>query len=255
LLPVSELGLTVGEPTGHNELFLVETALAPLPAMLELLGRLARTTAGDQLDWRALPLADVEAAALMIRRAWVGETIRTNAFCPREGCRERIDVSFRIEDYITHHRPKRARGVTAPSKDGWFNLAGTTARFRIPTVADVVAASSSEEPEHLLSERCVDAPEISRLLARRLDRALAALAPRLDDLLGGICPECGHEVTMRFDPLEYILSELRDEFAAIHAEIHALASAYGWTEETILALPRSRRRRYAAIVADERAAA
>ena len=59
---------------------------------------------------------------------------------------------------------------------------------------------------------------------------------------------------MRFDPLGYTLAELRQAFAGIHLEIHALAAAYGWAEDVILALPRSRRRRYASMIADERRA-
>jgi hypothetical protein len=98
----------------------------------------------------------------------------------------------------------------------------------------------------------VDPPELSRALARRLDRALTALAPSLDGLVGGNCPACGHEVALRFDPLAYTLAELRHAFSAIHLETHSLASAYGWPEETILALPRDRRRRYAAFVVGER---
>jgi hypothetical protein len=60
---------------------------------------------------------------------------------------------------------------------------------------------------------------------------------------------------MRFDPLGYTLGELRNVFSGIHYETHALASAYGWPEDAILALPRGRRRRYASIVTDERSVA
>ena len=59
---------------------------------------------------------------------------------------------------------------------------------------------------------------------------------------------------MRFDPLAYMLAELRQAFSGIHREAHELAAAYGWPEGAILALPRSRRRRYASIIADERRA-
>ena len=34
--------------------------------------------------------------------------------------------------------------------------------------------------------------------------------------------------------------------------VHVLAAAYGWPEDAILALPRSRRRRYASAIADRR---
>lgn len=254
-LPVSGAALDVREPTGVDELFVVETALAPVPALLELVRRVGSTAVGGPLEWASLPATDLGAAALVIRRSWIGEVIRTDAMCPSPGCRERIDVSFGVGDYIDHHRPRRPRGVTEAPDEGWFTLAGAIVRFRIPTVADLLAAASSSRPAETLSARCVDAPDISRALARRLDYALSTLAPSLDDLLGGSCPVCGHEVTMRFDPLAYTLTELRNVFSGIHLETHALAAAYGWPEEAILALPLSRRRRYASIIADERSIA
>ncbi len=252
MLPVSGVLLSVREPTGEDEIFLVETALAPLPAFLELARRVGRVAAGDPLDWTSLSATDIHAAALVIRRSWLGDAIRTDTTCPDPDCRERIDVSFGIESYIEHHRPRRPRGVTPGSGEGWFELAGAAVRFSIPTVADLLEAASASRPADRLSARCVDAAEISPALARRLDRALAALAPSFDDLLGGSCPSCGHEVTMRFDPLAYTLTELRTAFSGIYLETHALATAYGWPEQEILTLPRSRRRRYASIIADER---
>jgi hypothetical protein len=252
LLPVSGAPLAIREPTGEDELYVVETALAPLPAFLGLARRVTRTAAAGPLDWAGLPAVDLDAAALVIRRSWIGDAIRTDTRCATPGCGERIDVSFGIGNYLEYHRPRRPRGIAEAPDAGWFTLAGAAARFRIPTVADLLAASSDSRPADTLSGRCVDAPEVSRALARRLDRALSALAPSLNDLLGGSCPVCGNEVSMRFDPLGYTLTELRNAFSGIHLETHALASAYGWPEEAILALPRGRRRRYASIIADER---
>lgn len=252
LLPVSGTALAVREPTGEDEIYLVETSLPPLPAFLGLARRVAESAAGEPLGWGDLPATDLDAAALEIRRAWLGDLVRTYVACPDAGCGERIDVSFSIAGYLRHHRPRRPRGVTQPTADGWFSLAGATARFRLPTVADLLVAASREGAAGLLAEQCIDAAEISRGLARRLDRALSALAPNLDGFLGGNCPACEHVVSVRFDPLTYTLIELRNVFSGIHLEVHALASAYGWPEEAILALPRSRRQRYASIIADER---
>ena len=39
LLPVSGVGVSVREPTGADEIFVVETSLAPMPALLELARR------------------------------------------------------------------------------------------------------------------------------------------------------------------------------------------------------------------------
>jgi hypothetical protein len=153
-----------------------------------------------------------------------------------------------VADYLARHRPRRPRGVTEPAGDGWLTLAGADVRFRVPTVADLLGGTSSDHSGDTLTRDCVEPAALPRALARRVDRALSAIAPRLDDLVGGVCPACGLEVAMRFDPLAYTVAELRNAFAAIHWETHALASAYGWPEEAILALPRSRRRRYASII-------
>jgi hypothetical protein len=252
-LPVSGAALSVREPTGEDEIYVLETTLAPLPAILELVSRVADTGIGSPVDWASLPVTDVGAAALIIRRSWIGDVVRTDASCPEPGCRERIDVNFGIGNYLEHHWPRRPRSVTGAAEAGWFTLAGTTVRFRLPTAADLLAVSSGQAAEEL-SGRCIDAPGLSRALARRLDRALSALAPNLDDLVGGSCPGCGHQVLMRFDPLAYTLAELRQAFSGIHREAHELAAAYGWPEGAILALPRSRRQRYAAIIAGQRRA-
>jgi hypothetical protein len=254
LLPVSGMTLAVREPTGEDEVYVLETTLAPLPAILELARRVASTSTGGPVDWPSLPATDLDAAALMIRWSWIGGVISTDASCPGAGCRERIDVSFGIGDYLLHHRPRRPRSVIAMAGPGWFTLAGATVRFRLPTVADLLAAAACDQPAEELHDRCIDAPELSRTLAGRLDRALSALAPSLEDLLGGSCPACGHPVTIRFDPLAYTLAELRQACSGIHLEVHALAAAYGWQEDAILALPRSRRRRYASMIARERQA-
>ena len=244
--------VTVLEPTGADEVFVVETPLAPLPALLELVSRVTRSPTGGPVDWPGRPATDLDAAVLTLRRSWIGDTIRTDVACPAPGCGERIDVSFGVGDYLGQHRPRRPRGVTETSDAGWLTLPGARVRFRIPTVADLLAASRAAQPEQVLSSRCVDAPELSPGLARRLDHALTALAPSLDDHIGGACPACGHVVALRFDPLSYVLAELRNVFSRVYLEVHALAATYGWPEEAILALPRGRRRRYASAIGEGR---
>lgn len=262
MLPVSAIELTVREPTGQDELYVAETALAPVPAMLGLAARVARTAAGAEVDWAGLPASDLDAVALTIRQAWLGDTISTDTWCPGPACGERIDVAFGIGDYLRHHSPRRPRGViersTADSVTndrGWFTLSGTDVTFRIPTVGDVLAAQQTAQPDAELLSRCVDAADLSAAVARRLDRALSALAPSLNDLVGGDCPACGQQVTLRFDPVGYTLADLRNAFAGVLWQTHAIAAAYGWPEDAILALPGRRRARYASIIADERSVA
>jgi hypothetical protein len=261
LLPVSGIALAVAEPTGDDEVYVIETALPPVPLMAGLASRVATAVGGDPVDWAGLPATDLGATALIIRRCWLGDAIRTDTRCPDPDCRERIDVAFGIGDYIGHHQPRRPRAA-APAPDaaddvgpGWFTLTGTGVRFRVPTIGDLLAAESAgsgAQPADGLARLCIEGAEVSRALARRLDRALSAMAPSLDDLVGGNCPACGREVALRFDPIGYTVADLRGAFSGIYTQAHALAAAYGWPEETILALPSRRRRQYAALIADER---
>jgi len=257
VLPVSGIEFVVREPTGLDELYIVENSLAPMPALLGLASRVARTSSGAEVDWAGIPAADLGAAALIIRRTWLGDVISTDARCPESACGERIDVTFGIGDYIRHHRPRRPRSLGETADVGWFALAGTEVQFRIPTVGDVLAAQSDDAPTDELFRRCVRTERSlrARALARRLDRALSALAPSLNDLVGGGCPACGQQIELRFDPIGYTLADLRNTFAGIHYQTHAIAAAYGWPEDVILALPRRRRGSYASIIADERSVA
>jgi hypothetical protein len=242
--------IAVREPVGEDELFLLETPLAPAAALVALAERVA-TIAGRRPDWDQVPAAQLGAVTLSIRRAWIGDCVVSEGRCPEPGCADRVDVSFSSLTYLAHHRARRPRNVST-SDDGWYRLAGSPVRFRIPSVADLLAGDDSADPAATLASRCLAPPELPARTARAVDRALAALAPSLEGLVGGQCPACGAQVALRFDPLTYTMLELRDAFAGIYRETHALASAYGWPEETILRQPRSRRQRYAAMVFEDR---
>jgi hypothetical protein len=58
-LPVSGVVLSVREPTGQDELFVVEQALAPLPTLLELARRVGSAAMGGPLDWAGLPATEL----------------------------------------------------------------------------------------------------------------------------------------------------------------------------------------------------
>jgi hypothetical protein len=239
-LPTSGVDVVTHEPTGLDELIVMEGAGSRVETMLALARRLVRGVA----DWSGLPAGDLGAAALLVRRTWLGETIRTDARCAATGCGERIDIAFDIDTYLEHHRPRRARGVTV-TEPGWFVLAGSDVAFRIPTVADL-----TEAPEALV-ERCVrpSIPELRTLL--RIERALEALAPPLAGELAGVCPACGAPVTLWFEPIDYVLAELRDASTSLFEHVHELALAYHWPEPAILALGRRRRHGYVDLVRGE----
>jgi hypothetical protein len=255
VLPGSGLVLSVGDPTSADELFVLETALEPPLAMLELARRVVRVPGGEGPDWDRLPATDLGAVALTIRRGWLGDALSARGECPDPSCRQAVDVTFSIGAYIDHHRPRLARGAEPAGEPGWYQLRGTTVRFRAPLVADLLGARETDHALAVLTDRCVTPTDLSASQARRIDRALSALSPPLDGVVSGVCPECGRAVMLGFEPCGFVLAELREEFAAIYLETHLIAASYGWDEAVILGLPRARRRRYAGLAAQERAAA
>ncbi len=265
MLPAGGRALRVRDPASEDELFLLESELEPALVVFELAQRVLAHAHGAALELVGLPASDLAALALCIRRSWLGDTITTEAVCAAPGCAEAIDVSFSVSAYLEHHQPRPARGAQA-DVEGWYLLRGTETRFRVPLVEDLLAVCAQElgesEPGERHDEladallvRCVSDVNLTAAQARRIDRALSALAPSLDDLIAGDCPACAATVQLRFEPCAFVLAELRAAFAPIYLETHLIAARYGWQEQAILALPRRRRRLYARLAAEEREAA
>ncbi len=69
------------------------------------------------------------------------------------------------------------------------------------------------------------------------------------------CPDCGTEANVPVDLEGLALNAFAETQAALQTQVHQLALAYGWSEEAILALPPSRRRRYLDLIAGDGASA
>ena len=247
-LPVSGTSVWLREANGEDELLVLQDS-RPAPAtVLELAGRLAVGADDAPIDWLALPAVELGAAALLIRGAWIGDRIHSESMCPTEGCAEPVDVSFDIAEFLDYHRPQRTRAAIE-REAGVFTLRDAEVRFRVPTIADMMVAIGHGGTA--LIERCVEPPNASEAVLRRVDRALESLAPRLDGVLSGTCPGCGHTIALWFDPVDYVLAELRDACAGLYAQVHDLALSYHWTEQAILALGRRRRNAYVAMIHGE----
>ena len=220
--------------------------------------RLARDEDGAALEWSWLPVTDLDAFVLGLRRALLGDRIVAEAACPVETCGAGIDMSFMISDYLAHCRPKqgmpRLRGwsVTDIADDsGWYRLSrrgddGPAAVFRLPSGADVLAVQGRPHASDALARRCIFRPvDPPAHVRQRIEAAMEAMAPNLAGDLGGACPSCGVVVTVHFDPRRFCLRELRDRARFVYEDIDVLARRYHWSERAILALPTARRASYA----------
>ena len=62
------------------------------------------------------------------------------------------------------------------------------------------------------------------------------------------CSQCGIASAALLDIVSFFWTEIVSGARRIALEVHALASAYGWSEREILSLAPARRRRYLALV-------
>ena len=219
-----------------------------------LAARLARTADGLPLNPDALCVTDLQALLLRLRQTLAGDKIRTEVICTSAECGARIDIAFRISEYLESQPVRMPNGVT-PSEDGWFRLEGEVARFRLPSVQDLCAVEACAQPDRELLHRCIEPAQISSTLRKRMERAMGAMAPSLSRTIEGKCPECGCLVELYFDIETYVLRELSDHAAGIYQDVHLLAFHYKWPEDRILALPRNRRMQYVELLRSQGLAA
>jgi len=202
---------------------------------VDLVRRLA-PPAADGMDWDSLPYVDVDAALLGLRQFLFGERMIAEIRC--SNCNTWGDVEFSIAEYLKA-KPPRVATERAPC--------------RIPTVAQVVSAlklhGEAEAASRALEAEYAE--HFSREESRRQNAALEKVAPPLAGFVTGTCPQCAAGVSGWFDPGAFVIAELRRRAGMLFEEIHLLASRYGWSEEAILSLPRSRRSTYAEMIAAE----
>lgn len=237
--PISGLEFRWAPAGGRDDLFLMETTgLAGAAGLVE---RRFRYADGTVVDAAALPVGDVDALIVALRREALGDRLVAEGRCT--ACDAPVDVDFSLAGYVTHRRPRATRLAVRDGDSGWWVLRRTGTRFRLPTVGDVLAAADVSRPREALLTACVDGAGW-----QSAERAMAAIAPTLRSEVSGTCPECAAAVTLDVDARELCLQELRFLASGVLDDVHLLASAYGWHEAEVLDLPSARRAAYAGLV-------
>jgi hypothetical protein len=198
---------------------------------------------------RELTIGDRQALLLHLRRITVGESMSCVFSCPMPECGEQLELDLRVDDLL----------VDAEGPDGqWHEVqeGGDRARFRLPTGADQERAARTALAEGVeasvreLLATCAEG-EAADWPAELHDRVIARMSeldPQAELTLALTCPVCERTSSVPLDLVAYLRDELRDRVGRLEREVHALASAYGWGEEEILAMPPGRRRRYLVLV-------
>jgi hypothetical protein len=216
-------------------------------------------------------VADRQFILLKIREATFGEHVQGSVPCPWPDCGKRVGVSFSTADVpVTVARdkgPSYSLVLTPESMPG-ASAAERTVTFRLPTGADQEQlAELLEENEataltRLLTrcllrvgaEEVVDEARVTQLspLARlEIERRMREVSPEVNLLMAAVCAHCGREFSAPFDLRHFFFGELRVTADLLDRQVHYLAYHYHWSEREIMEMPRDRRSRYLAVLADE----
>jgi len=244
-LPVSDVLVELLPFTGAEDMLLLEAAGGELEVAVALCNRVARRRDGEKLDAARLPLTDVETLLLELRRMLLGDTVVARGQCPVPDCCARTDITFRLSEYMAHHRPRFSRKLPLKKETGWYGLPGSDVEFRLVTAEDLMAVMNAKNPKSALARLTIRPECASPRDVGRVERLMELLSPSLSQELQGACPECGELTRFYFNVRTHVERELAYESAFLYQDVHVLAARYHWSEEKILLLPRSRRLQYA----------
>lgn len=202
--------------------------------------------------WARVPVGERDAGLLLLYERLFGGPLRTVTHCP--GCGARLESEFSPAQV-------GARPPVLAAGPAWFTLRERDfeIEFRLPSSEDLLAlpltsdAAAGELLRRCIGKACVQGREVAAgqvpgPVAKCVIGAMAQHDPAADIQIGLHCPACSRQWELGFDIVSYFWDELEDWAQRVMAEVHALASAYGWSEREILALSPTRRKCYLEMV-------
>lgn len=200
--------------------------------------------------WASVPIGQRDAWLLDLHHSLFGPELATVTHCPR--CRERLEISFSAEEVGL---PTPA----PPAEPAAFRLSahGYEVDYRLLNSDDLLVAASARTPKDAvdrLLDRCVlaaylrgrpvAATDLPEGVLLDLAEGVQAQDPGVEIRVALACEDCGYDWKIDFDPVQHVSAQLDDWAQRLLAEVHALASAYGWAERDIVAMPPLRRQIY-----------
>lgn len=187
-----------------------------------------------------------DAELVGLREELFGAQLSGVTACP--ACDEQVELTFDTNDVRTGAADDVALDV---------HTSGYDVAFRLPTVADLAAIERMRDvqaaQEELLArcvvrathlDREVDARTLPEDIVEAIGARMSAADPQGDVGLDVVCPSCAHIWRDPFDIATFLWSELATAARHLLAEVHVLASLYGWSEADILRLSPIRRAAY-----------
>ena len=161
-------------------------------------------------------------------------------------------MTFRTEEI----RARSLSDEALPEPGLALQSAGYEVRFRLPNSADLaaMAQAAAGDARRRLLERCLlesrragqaqTPDQLPSAVVEAISAKMAEADPQADVQLALVCPACGHTWQATFEIVSFLWAELSAWAERTLADVHALASTYGWREADILAMSARRRQRY-----------
>jgi hypothetical protein len=185
---------------------------------------------------------------LLLHRALVGSALEARVTCTH--CAAESEFALPVDAILS--APPPAPDTTVRMRSG-----RRTSVFRLPRMADIEAAggaSPGADVKRAIMARCriAGGGAISAETADRLGREFEALDPAANIVVNVACSGCAQPLAATVDLAGFVARDLDRVFDGLFRDIDTIASAYGWSEQAILALPPERRRRYVGLIAAAR---
>lgn len=199
----------------------------------------------DELAQRTIGQRDAQLLQARIRH--FGPLLEATADCP--ACAGRMAFSLHLDQLAQQARPAAA-DVCVDTAAG---------RFRLPASVDLALALSQSEPRQALARGLrVDAgptaapahvahaahAALDEAALQSIESALAAADPAAQIDIRLQCDACGQAFDAPLDVADCLWLDVSRRAQQTLDEVHLLASAYGWSEAEVLAVPPARRQHY-----------
>ena len=197
-------------------------------------------------DCRALAIVERDRELLQLRRAMFGDRLRGFIAC--SVCGTSLEVEVEISSLLG--RMEGAQSMAVHERE----IGGCRLFMRQATTADVAAAAAAPDPvvaRRVLLERCVTLHPAVALEGELADAAVAMFEELHQDseiVFHLQCPLCGGTQKSELDIAAYLWTEVSRAGVSLLRDVHELARAYGWTEDSILAMSPGRRACYLEMV-------
>jgi hypothetical protein len=196
----------------------------------------------------ALPVSQLNLQLLRLRQISLGSTL--SGFVPCTHCAARLEFSVPIALLLAELEPLAARH-SVQWTDGIADYSLRAASSRDLALAQ--CESSPELARTSLLERCLTARSttFSSEMVQVTEEASRTALQKFNELHAAAeitvqlsCPACGRQDSVDLDIARFLWMEVRYAALRLLRDVHELASAHGWDEQSILGMGLQRRNAY-----------